>query len=194
VQDRWGSSSVERGAAYDRRFTELAATGLDVHGEAALVDSYRPGTVLDAGCGTGRVAIELHRRGCRVVGVDVDPAMLEEARAKAPTLEWVHGDLTDPQLDFGRSFDVVVMAGNVLIFVPVGTEAGIIARAASWLRPGGRLVAGYSLTPGGFTPSAHDEAATSAGLELEHRWSTWDRRPFRPGDAYTVSVHRLEPA
>ncbi len=44
--------------------------------------------------------------------------MLEAARAKAPELDWVEGDLTDPQLEFGRAFDVVVMAGNVLIFVP----------------------------------------------------------------------------
>jgi len=48
-----------------------------------------------------------------VVGVDVDVDMLEAARAKAPELTWVHGDLTDPGLDFGRTFDVVVMAGNV---------------------------------------------------------------------------------
>ena len=103
---------------------------MDMHGEAALVASYRPATVLDAGCGTGRVAIELARRGHDVVGVDVDPAMLEAARAKAPGLTWIEADLTDPALDLGRTFDVVVMAGNVLIFVPSGTEAQVIANTA----------------------------------------------------------------
>jgi SAM-dependent methyltransferase len=190
VRERWGESDVPRGDAYDRRFDDLAAAGVDVHGEAALVDSYGPGAVLDAGCGTGRVAIELARRGHRVVGVDVDASMLATARAKAPGLEWVEGDLTDPTLDLGRVFDVVVMAGNVLIFVPARTEGLVIANAARWLAPGGRLVAGYSLRPGGLGPAEHDALAAEAGLVLEDRWSTWDRRPYGSGDDYAVSVHR----
>jgi SAM-dependent methyltransferase len=190
VPDRWSQSDVPRGADYDRRFDNLASSGVDVHGEAALVASYGPATVLDAGCGTGRVAIELSRRGHDVVGVDVDAAMLEAARAKAPDLTWIEGDLTDPALDLGRTFDLVVMAGNVLIFVPRGTEGQVIANAARWLAPGGRLVAGYSLRPGGLQPSGHDAHAAAAGLELEDRWSTWDRQPAGPGDAYAVSVHR----
>ncbi|HEY1444365.1 MAG TPA: class I SAM-dependent methyltransferase [Acidimicrobiales bacterium] len=189
MSDRWQQSDVPRGADYDRRFDDLAAAGMDMHGEAALVASYRPATVLDAGCGTGRVAIELARRGHDVVGTDVDPSMLEAARAKAPGLTWVEADLTDPWLDLGRTFDIVVMAGNVLIFVPSGTEGQVIANAARHLSPGGRLVAGYSLRPGGLQPSGHDAYAGAAGLELEDRWSTWDRHPYAPGDAYAVSVH-----
>jgi SAM-dependent methyltransferase len=190
MPDRWRASCIQRGAAYDRRFADLAAAGVDVHGEATLVESYRPKSVLDAGCGTGRVAIELHRRGRAVVGVDVDPTMLDQARAKAPELEWVLGDLTDSDLTFARPFDVVMMAGNVLIFVPLGTEARVIAHGASWLAPGGRLIAGYALRAGGFGPAEHDTAAARSGLVLEDRWSTWDRRPFAEGDAYAVSVHR----
>lgn len=189
--DRWRRSDVPRGDAYDRRFERLAASGMDVHGEAALVESYRPGSVLDAGCGTGRVAIELSRRGHEVVGVDVDPAMLDAARAKAPGLTWVEGDLTDPALDFGRTFDVVVLAGNVLIFLPAGTEGPVIANAARWLSPGGRLVAGYSIRPGGLQPDDHDAHARAAGLELQDRWATWDRRPWSPRRDDAVSVHRL---
>lgn len=192
MADRWQESGVPRGADYDRRFEDLAAKGMDMHGEADLVDSYGPGSVLDAGCGTGRVAIELSRRGHQVVGVDVDEAMLESAHAKAPDLEWVRGDLADPELDFGRPFDVVVMAGNVLIFVPSGSEEQVIANAAGWLRPGGRLVSGYSLQPRGFGPGQHDALASGAGLVLEDRWSTWDRQPFSPGDRYAVAVHRRE--
>ena len=71
------------GAEYQRRFDELAASGVDVHGEATFVAAYGPATVLDAGCGTGRVAIELARRDIEVVGVDTDPSMLAEARAKS---------------------------------------------------------------------------------------------------------------
>ncbi len=192
MADRWQKSDVPRGAAYDRRFEDLAAAGMNMHGEAELVDSYAPASVLDAGCGTGRVAIELSRRGYPVVGVDVDPGMLDVARAKALHLTWVQGDLTDPRLDLGRTFDVVVMAGNVLIFVPAGTEARVLTNAARWLAPSGRLVAGYSLRPGGFGPAEHDDLADRCGLVLEDRWSTWDRRPFVPGDNYAVSVHRRD--
>ncbi len=190
MTDRWQQSDVPRGADYDRRFERLAEVGVDVHGEAALVDSYEPGAVLDAGCGTGRLAIELARRGRQVVGVDVDPAMLVAARRKAPALNWVQGDLGDPSLEFGRTFDVVVMAGNVLIFVAPGTEGDVIANAVRWLAPGGRLVAGYSIHHGGFGPAEHDRLAAEAGLTLEDRWSTWDRRPFGRHDDYAVSVHR----
>ncbi len=193
MPDRWQQSDVPRGAAYDRRFEELAASGIDMHGEAALVDSYGPGSVLDAGCGTGRVAMELSRRGHPVIGVDVDEAMLAAARAKAPDLAWVRGDLADPALDLGRTFDVVVMAGNVLIFVPDGTEDRVIANAARWLAPGGLLVTGYSLSAEGFGPRRHDALAARAGLELQDRWSTWDRQPFSAGDRYAVAVHRRAP-
>ena len=56
------------------------------------------------------------------------------------------------------------MAGNVLIFVEPGSEGRVLANAARWLEPGGRLVAGYSLQPGGFGPAEHDRLAEAAGL------------------------------
>jgi SAM-dependent methyltransferase len=189
----WQNSDVPRGSEYDRRFEDLAAAGMDMHGEADLVASYAPKSVLDAGCGTGRVAIELNRRGHAVVGVDLDDRMLEAARAKAPDLIWIHADLTDPGLDLdGQTFDVVVMAGNVLIFVPPGSEEQVIENAARWLRPGGHLITGYSLEPDGFGPRHHDVLAARAGLVLQDRWSTWDKHPSTPGDQYAVAVHRRE--
>ncbi len=203
--NRWMKGNVPRGALYDHRFEELAATGMDMHGEATFVESYGPGLVLDAGCGTGRVAIELSRRGYEVVGIDMDPAMLEAARQKAPQLQWIVADLADPDLadaDLGdpdrgdpdrSSFDIVVMAGNVLIFVAPGTEGTVLANMAAHLTPGGILIAGYSLTAGGLSVMTHDDLAARAGLLLEDRWSTWDRQPFDRTSTYAVSVHRLGP-
>ena len=145
--------------------------------------------MLDAGCGTGRVAIELARRGHDVVGADVDPTMLAAARTKAPDLTWVEADLTDPGLDLGRTFDVVVMAGNVLIFVPTGTEGQAIANAARFLAPGAASSPGTPCDPEVSSPTATMPTPPPLGLELEDRWSTWDRRPYDSRDAYAVSVH-----
>jgi SAM-dependent methyltransferase len=186
-ENRWTRAAVPRGAAYDRRFEELAASGADVHGEASFVASFEPAAVLDAGCGTGRVAIELARRGIDVVGVDADPMMLEVARRKGPDLAWVEHDLAI--LDLGRRFDVVVMAGNVLLFVVNGTEATILERLARHLVAGGRLVAGFSLGSG-LALDRYDAMADDAGLVLEDRFATWERAPFEAGADYAVSVHR----
>jgi len=187
---RWADDpSVPRGTDYDARFHQLAADGHHVHGEADLVAELAPGRrVLDAGCGTGRVAIELLRRGFDVVGADLDPHMLEAARAKAPDLTWVEADLAGLELD-GPPFDAVVLAGNVLIFVAPGTEGTVLERCATHLRPGGLLVAGFQVRRRGYGPAQLDDDARAAGLDLVARWATWDRAPWDGGD-YQVSVHR----
>ena len=115
------------GEEYQERFDSLAASGVDVHGEADFVARWQPGSVLDAGCGTGRVARELARRGIDTVGIDRDGSMIATARRHAPGLVWVLGDIAD--YDLGRHFDVVAMAGNVPLFTPEGTQADLVAGA-----------------------------------------------------------------
>ncbi|WP_436497343.1 class I SAM-dependent DNA methyltransferase [Actinokineospora sp. HUAS TT18] len=173
------------GDVYQRKFDELAASGTDVHGEATFVRAYDPKTVLDAGCGTGRVGIELARHGIEVVGADISASMLATARARAPQLTWVESDLAD--LDLGRTFDVVLMAGNVPLFTPPGTQAALVAGVARHV--GGLLIAGFSLDRG-YTAADYDEHARAAGLRLVERYATWDREPFANGD-YAVSVHAI---
>jgi SAM-dependent methyltransferase len=197
MPDRWTTADVPRGRDYDVRFDRLAASGVHVHGEADLVEAVgaehgiRAGRLLDAGCGTGRVAIELARRGWSTVGVDVDPAMLAAAREKAPGLAWVLGDLADSHLDVGGGFDVAVLAGNVMIFVAPGSEPDVVGNLARRLRPGGLLVAGFSVRAGGLGGDAFDGHAATAGLEPAGAWSTWDRTPAAPGDTYAVRAHLL---
>ena len=181
---------VPRGDDYDQRWRDLADSGEGIHGEADLISALSAGgSVLDAGCGTGRVAIELARRGHEVVGVDLDPGMLDTARAKAPELEWHLADLLD--VDLARTFDLVALPGNVMIFLSPGTEADVVANMAQHLAAGGRLVAGFQLGDGRYRLADFDAAAAAVGLELEHRWSTWSRAPFvAEGANYAVSVHR----
>jgi SAM-dependent methyltransferase len=179
------------GDEYQARFDRIAAEGGNVHGEAAFVRAYDPASVLDAGCGTGRVGIELARHGIEVVGVDVDASMLDTARRRAPELTWVTSDLADLQLD--RTFDVVVMAGNVPLFTPPGTEPALLAGVARHVRPGGVLIAGFSLGRG-YGCEDYDRDAEAAGLVLSERFATWARDPFTEGSDYSVSVSLSPPA
>ncbi len=185
--NRWLAEAGGRSETYDDRWAAQAAEGKNVHGEADLVASLAPASVLDAGCGTGRVAVELARRGIDVTGVDLDASMLAVARRKAPELAWVLADVAVVDLD--RSFDVVVLAGNVMIFLEPGTEGVVVANMARHLAPGGALVAGFSLEPGRLDLATYDHHARAAGLVLAERWATWDRQAFADGD-YAVSVHR----
>ncbi len=172
---------------YDERWRQMEATGQNVHGEADLVMSYEPTSVLDAGCGTGRVGIELARRGVEVIGTDLDGDLLARAIAKAPDLVWVQGDLAG--LELGRQFDVVVLAGNVVPFIAADRRAQAVAACAHHLVPGGRLIAGFSLQAGWPGVADYDEWCAAAGLVLEERWATWDRVPIGADGSYVVSVH-----
>lgn len=185
------------GESYDARFEMLARQGRRLHGEADLVERLltdrstpRPPRVLDAGCGTGRVAIELAARGFDVVGIDVDPSMLDQARRKAPLLPWHLRDLGDMSGVPGAPYDLIVMAGNVLLFTDPGSEGAVVGQLAAALAPGGLLVAGFSLRPDGYRLADYDAAAGIGDLDLVQRWSTWERAAWKPGDGYAVSVHR----
>jgi SAM-dependent methyltransferase len=184
----WLATDAPRGAAYDERFTKLAATGHDVHGEASLVASLGLHFVLDAGCGTGRVAMELSRRGLDVVGIDLDAEMLAVAREKAPLIPWVEADLTDA--DLGQTFDGIVLAGNVMIFLTPGTERLVVANLSRHLRQAGLFISGFSLGRGRLALDAFDGFALDAGMKLVNRWASWDQQAFATGADYAVSIHR----
>ena len=190
---RWHGADAPRGDDYDARWRRMAERGANVHGEADLVEhllrEVGGSRVLDAGCGTGRVAIELAARGHRVVGVDADPRMLDTARAKAPALTWIQGDLASPGGDIGAGFDLILLAGNVMIFLDPGSEGVVLAELTARLRPGGLLVAGFSVRADRLPLDTYDRLCAQAGLESVARWATWDREPFDGGD-YAVSVMR----
>jgi SAM-dependent methyltransferase len=201
MSSRWEGTEAPRGSAYDAQWEQLAAAGQSVHGEADLVDALlreQAGRrVLDAGCGTGRVAIELATRGYDVAGVDLDAGMLDAARAKAPGLAWIRADLAtlrSEDLPDGApsAFDAVVMAGNVMIFVLPGTEGVVLERLHALLSPSGIVVAGFQLRPDRVGLDEYDRLAAETGFELVARFATWDRAPFTGGD-YAVSVHRTHP-
>ncbi|MBI5284536.1 MAG: class I SAM-dependent methyltransferase [Chloroflexi bacterium] len=184
----WLATRSLSGDDYDARYETAELAGKDVHGEASFVESCGARSVLDAGCGTGRVGRELARRGLDVVGVDLDADMLATAQRKAPEVDWRLADLA--KVDLGRLFEAAVAAGNVMIFLTPGTERAVITNLARHLSHEGLLIAGFQLTRPHMTLERYDALCLDARLDLAERFRTWDRDPWRPGGDYAVSVHR----
>ena len=201
---RWTElTGGNQGQKFAARFDALAETGVDIHGEATFCERLvpPPARVLDAGCGTGRVAIRLAQRGYDCVGVDMDASMLAVARERAPQIPWLLGDLArlgdsgeDLEL-LGKRFDVIVAAGNVIPLCERGTEARVVERLAAHLNGSGLLVVGFGLDvdhlPLDEAPvdlESYDEWCAAAGLRLVSRFATWDGQPYVDG-GYAVSVH-----
>ncbi len=199
ASNRWSElTGGQAGQRYAQRFAALERTGVDVHGEARFCASLlAPGSrVLDAGCGTGRVASWLAEHGHRCVGVDVDASMLAEARRGSDQVEWVQADLSDVvSLEMAPDFDMVVIAGNVIPLLAEGTGPGVVAGLAGLLRPDGVQVAGFGLDAAHLPLAAaplgladYDGWCAAAGLSLRQRCATWEGAPYE-GGGYAVSVH-----
>jgi SAM-dependent methyltransferase len=180
---------------YVERFRGMAAAGVDLGGEARLLDAVvAPGArILDAGCGPGRVGAVLHDRGHSVVGVDADPVLIAAAIADHPGPTWLVADLAEldlPAMGEAKPFDAAVLAGNVLTFVAVGTERLVLSRVAGHLKPDGVALVGFG-TRRGYALADFDADLAAAGFELEQRFATWDLRPWHDGADFAVSMLRL---
>jgi demethylmenaquinone methyltransferase/2-methoxy-6-polyprenyl-1,4-benzoquinol methylase len=112
-------------AGLDRRWRRLTARAV-----------VRPGdTVLDACCGTGDLALACAAEGGRVTGLDFSEPMLERARRKNASVEWVAGDAV--ALPFAdASFDAATVGFGVRNIAEL--ERGL-AELRRVLRPGGRV-------------------------------------------------------
>jgi 2-polyprenyl-3-methyl-5-hydroxy-6-metoxy-1,4-benzoquinol methylase len=182
---------------YDEAWTAMAAAGKDPHGEVAfaerLIARRNLGSslsFLDAGCGTGRVAIELASRGYNAQGTDVDALMLGEARSKQPALTWTQANLAD--LNLGMVFDVIVLAGNVILFVDPADQPRVAASLGAHSKRGTLVISGIQLAreDGRRLPlSQWDAWMEGAGFQLVERFATWDEDPFTAESDYAVSVH-----
>jgi len=179
---------------YVERMRDLAAEGADLAGEARLVNAMvAPGSrILDAGCGPGRTSAVLHALGHRVVGVDVDPVLIEAARADHPGPTWLVADLATLDLvalGEPEPFDAAVLAGNVIAFVAPETETQVLSSVRRQVRADGFIVVGFHTER--LDVAVFDENVVAAGLTLEHRFATWDLRPWANDADFAVSILRV---
>jgi SAM-dependent methyltransferase len=179
---------------YIERFRQMAAQGADLAGEARLLDAMLPrgSHVLDAGCGPGRVGAQLFARGHVVVGVDADRELIEAAQSDHPGPTWLVADLAELDLaaeGVPEPFDAAVCAGNVMPYLAPGTEGEVLLRIAAHVREDGLIVVGFGLDRG-YSLTDFDRHSADAGLDVEHRFATWDVRPWHDDAAFAVTVLR----
>ena len=179
---------------YIERFRTMAADGADLAGEARMIDAMVPrhARILDAGCGPGRTGAALFACGHDVVGVDADPELIAAAVEDYPGPTWLVADLADLALDevgHVEPFDAAVVAGNVMAFVAPDTETLVLRRIAAHLKPDGFAVVGFHTDR--YDMGAFDRHLADAGFTLEHRFATWDLRPWRVDAEFAVSVLRM---
>ena len=192
---RWASETPDdHSERFVAHFRGLAARGRDIGGEARLLDAIvGPGSyLLDAGCGTGRTAAVLHARGHRVVGVDADPVLVSAARADHPGPTWVVDDLAHLDLaahGVSGPFDGAVVAGNVMVYLAEGTERAVLGRLAGHLAPDAPAAVGFA-TDRHYTLASFDADAAASGFVVEHRFATWDLRPWRSDADFAVTILR----
>ena len=173
---------------YESRWDQMAARGENPHGEVDFVMGFGPATALDAGCGFGRVGIELAARGVDIVGVDLDADLLERAKRRAPDLDWRLADLS--KLEIGRTFDLVVLAGNVIGFVDEANREKAVRACASHLAPGATLVMGNMLKDTWPSISDLDTWCGLEGLEPAGHRGGWNNETLGDQPDYVVTVHR----
>lgn len=179
---------------YVERFRSMARAGEDLAGEARLVDAMAPrgARILDAGCGPGRLGGYLAASGHDVVGVDVDPVLIEAAGQDHPGPRWLVGDLAEldlPARGITEPFDVILLAGNVMTFLAPSTRVQVLRRLRTHLGSDGRAVIGFGAGRGyAFTQFLHD--ATDAGFVPDLLLSTWDLHPFNDDADFLVAILR----
>lgn len=180
---------------YAQRFIGGYESGEDLYGEARFVDAMaqRGSRVLDAGCGTGRMAGQLSKIGHDAIGVDRSTRLLEVARSYFPDTTYVEADLltvSGEELG-GEKFDIIAAAGNVVPCLAPDTERDVLANLVSLLVPDGRLVLGFK-TDREYSLAQLDADSNALGLTEVARFSDWQLgKWYDESDWISVILQRM---
>jgi SAM-dependent methyltransferase len=134
----------------------------------ALAEQYSPAahSLLDVGCGTGAHLSHLAEHYARVAGVDASAAMLDEARASFPSIDFHEGDMRTFSLP--ERFDVVTCLFSAVGYMTTERDLdAAVANMAAHLGPGGVLLVEGWITPDAFLPdhaSAHSAVADDTAV------------------------------
>jgi malonyl-CoA O-methyltransferase len=129
----------KRALSYDRVTPVQSEMARElVAGVVARLGGRRPGSILELGCGTGRMTTELMRNfpGARVTALDIAPEMVDLARARVPGAAFVVADAEDYLAEIVGSFDLIISNATAQWFVDARAT---LARARALLAPGGLL-------------------------------------------------------
>lgn len=166
-RDHWFEDVADHlGAAYDR-YSHTKGTVQEVDHLVEALDLAPGQRVLDVGCGTGRHAHELARRGMVVHGIDVSERFIEIARSSAP--DGATFERADARsLAFHGDFDAVVCLcqGGFGMMTADGEDDAVVAGIARALRTGGRIA--LSAFNAYFAVKYHDDADFDAASGVSH--------------------------
>jgi SAM-dependent methyltransferase len=189
---RWFTEMEEgHSQRYAEHFREMVANSEDVEGEARFLDAVVPpgSSILDAGCGQGRTSGALHRRGHRVVGIDIDPVLIAAARHDNPGPDYHVCDLlTLDVLEEAELFDAAISAGNVITYVAPNTQVEVLSSIRRYLKPDAPYVLGFHTER--YRPTDFVKDASAAGFTVELQFSTWDLRPWHDDADFVVFLLR----
>jgi SAM-dependent methyltransferase len=150
------------------------------------------GEVLDLGCGTGRVALHLARRGHPVTGIDSDPVLVAELNRRAADAGLpAHAELGDARdFDLGQRFGLVLAPMQLLQLLADGAERrSCLARAKRHLAPGARLATAI-LAPGGGV-EGDEEGPPVPDVREEGGWVYSSLPVAVLGDGHRILIRRL---
>jgi len=124
--------------------SELSGKPLDRHLLNRFAEEVRGrGLVADLGCGPGHVARYLHDQGVTMIGIDLSPQMIEEARRLNPELEFKVGDMRKLSL-LDASFVGVIAFYSIVHLAPDELPA-IMAELRRVLMPGGLILVAFHI-------------------------------------------------
>ena len=132
--------------------------------------------VLDFGCGIGRVAAPLATEGRTVLGVDVSPRMVAEARRRHDATPGLCFEVTTGEAVPDGPFDLILLADSMPYVFQAGVADTVIAAMAEALAPGGAIVV-MNLSYG------RTEAEDLADIE---RWAAWHALAMRKSAPFSL--------
>jgi len=200
VHWRWEDPDAQQSFAEWVGFPDRAQTAQEIDQIETLLVLRPPLRVLDVGCGTGRQAIELARRGYHVVGIDVASPYLEQARAQAREA----GVQVAFRLQRGadllecEAYDLVLAFNHTLGFMEADELAEHMARIRQALVPGGTFLlhlAGPRRVPGAESAPAAESSPSKNWAEQEGRFVLTEKRfeeGYRIEDCIVIDTEASE--